>query len=174
MFSKIYLIEVYYQIPIEQSDIPKTAMITPFWLYMFIRIPFGLRNAAQSFQRFIEQITRGPDFCFDYLDDLLVAKKNEEEHVVHLRLLMTRLEENGVIINPDKCQLGVQELIFLGHPLDYLGIKTLPDKVEAIFCFFEAPELSEIEKIPGVQKFVSAFPSYLCYYYPASYRGPVF
>uniref|UniRef100_A0AAV2KNF0 ribonuclease H n=1 Tax=Knipowitschia caucasica TaxID=637954 RepID=A0AAV2KNF0_KNICA len=96
-------------------------------------MPFGLKNAAQSFQRLMDSALRDMPFIFVYLDDGLVASSSEEE--THLRVLFTRLNQHGLIINPAKCVFGVPSIKFLGHLITSEGAAPLPSKVEAVSTF---------------------------------------
>ena len=157
IFSKVDLIWGYHQIPVAEGDVPKTAVITPFGLYEFVAMPFGLKNAAQAFQRLMNQVCRGMEFLFCYLDDILVASKTMEEHATHLRLLFTRLTHHGLLLNPAKCEFGRTEIDFLGHRINHLGATPLPQKVAAITGFPQPVTAQGLREFIGMINFYHRF-----------------
>jgi hypothetical protein len=70
---------------------------------------FGLRNAAQKFQVFMDDILRGLDFCLAYQHDILVFSRSLEDHERNLRANFGRLQMYGILINTAKCVFRATE-----------------------------------------------------------------
>ncbi|CAL1568882.1 unnamed protein product [Knipowitschia caucasica] len=120
-------------------------------------MPFGLKGAAQTFQRLMDSVLRDMPFIFVYLDDILVASPSVEEHSLHLRLLFERLTEHGLIVNPVKCQFGLSEIEFLGHRVSRQGAVPLPAKVKAVLAFPRPPSVKPLQEFLGMINFYNRF-----------------
>ncbi|CAA9997552.1 unnamed protein product [Nesidiocoris tenuis] len=153
VFSKVDLVKAYYHIPVHPNDVHKTAVTTPFGLFEFVRLPFGLKNAAQSFQRFLHSILRNLTFVYSYIDDILVASSSEEEHKDHLDQLFECLNRHGICINIKKCEFNVPEVAFLGFKISGAGIVPLPDRVKVILDFPKPETVEALRKFLGLINF---------------------
>ena len=147
----------YYHIPVAAVDVPKTAIITPFGLWEFLRMPFGLKGAAQAFQRMMDRVTQGLKNIFVYLDDILVASDSPEQHYTDLRTLFQRLQHHGLVINRNKCVFGAKEIAFLGHQVSAAGIVPSQEKVRAIRDFPKPSSVKSLQEFLGMLTYYHRF-----------------
>jgi hypothetical protein len=140
-----------------EADIAKTAICTPFGLFEYIFMPFGLKNAAQTFQRLMDKLFRHLPFVFVYLDDILIASKDITEHMRHLRLVFEILQGAGLQINPAKCTFCVTSLTFLGHNVDASGISPMKKHVKALTDFPPPSDLKQLQRFLGLINFYRRF-----------------
>ena len=124
--------KAYHQGLISPESQLKAAFITSWGLYKWIHIPFELSNASACFQRFM-QTSLGdlPDkMCIPYLGDIIVFRGTFQDHIEHLRKVLTYLQEHGVKLKLKKCNLFKQEVTFLGRIVSADGYKLDPANTE--------------------------------------------
>ena len=120
-------------------------------------MPFGLKNSAQAFQRFMDTVSRGLKCTFTYIDDILVFSRSAAEHKGRLRQVFERLQEHGLVINLGKCRFGLTEIDFLGHRVCKHGIFPLADKVQAICEFPKPTTVKGLQEFLGMANFYHRF-----------------
>ncbi|GFR04516.1 retrovirus-related Pol polyprotein from transposon 17.6 [Trichonephila clavata] len=103
---------------------------------------FGFRNATQSFQRFLDSLFRDLSYCFVYIDDILIASRNLDEHISNLKEIFQRLTENGLVLKISKCISAKPEVGFLGHHVSASGILLTTERIQSILDFNIPSKLS--------------------------------
>ena len=101
-FTILDLREGFTQVPVRRQDRVKTAISTPWGLFEYTRMPFGLRNCPPTFQRFMNFVTAGLDNIFVYIDDIIVFTRTLEEHERMLTALFDKLLSFGLVVNAKK------------------------------------------------------------------------
>ena len=131
-----------------------TAFVTPWGLYEWNRIPFGLKNAPAVYQRYMETVLQdiNHEKCEVYLDDVLVYSKTFEEHVENIRAVLQRFQQHGVKVKPRKCSLFAQEVRYLGRIISADGYRADPKEVAAMQALKEkTPQtVGDLRKLLGI------------------------
>jgi hypothetical protein len=130
--STIDLRQAYHRVIVHPNDKVKLAFMWKNVQYMFRRAPFGIKTMPALFQRLMAKTFGDLDFILAYLDDLVIISNSPEEHVEHLKIVLTRLTDIGFKIRRDKCYFFRRAFRLLGHVVTGHGITKDPSKVAAL------------------------------------------
>lgn len=159
LFSTLDLASGYHQVAMSDKDREKTAFITPFGLYEYLRMPMGLSTAPATFQRLMQ--TTMNDLVFQimlvYLDDLLIYSKNFTEHLERLQIVFDRLREVGLKLNPKKCHFARASVEYLGYTVSGDGIATSDSKIRAVNDWPTPRTLRELRSFLGFASYYRRF-----------------
>ncbi len=159
MFSTLDLTAGYFQVAVNESDREKTAVTTPFGLYEWTRMPFGLCNAPATFQRFMGAALG--DLAFDilliYLDDIIVFSVDFKSHCEKLELVLSRLSQHGLKLKLSKCFLLRSEVRFLGHIISPKGVQVDKDKVKCLNMWPSPSSVREVRQLLGFMSYYRRF-----------------
>lgn len=153
----------FYQLGLDPEDRELTAFSTPEGKYEFKRLPMGLINSPAGFMRTMNNILSGLTdlLCFVYLDDIVVWGINLQDHNHNLDVVFKRLSDNGVKLEPDKCEFLKREIQYLGHIISQKGVQPDKNKTEKIKTYPTPTNIKEIQQFLGLvgyyRKFIKGF-----------------
>ena len=158
-FSTIDLAIGYWQVEVEQTDREKTAFSTPFGLYQFKVMPFGLSNAPSTFQRLMEMVLAGLHWstCLVYIDDIIVYSGSFEQHLERLEEVLRRLQRAGLKVKQSKCHLLQKRVCYLGHVLSEDGVETDPDKISCVLTWPVPVNIAQLRQFLGLASYYRRF-----------------
>ena len=124
-FTTIDMVSGYHQIEVAPEDRHKTAFVSPFGLFQYCRLPFGLAGAPGTFQAVIEDMLQVLDAedVMAYLDDVICFHSGFEEHLKGIGRLLQTIRKAGFKLAGKKCQFATRSVKFLGHVIDKDGIR---------------------------------------------------
>src|SRR6266540_2394778 len=145
-FTSLDLASWYWQVEMELKSREVTAFITPWGLFEWNRMPFGLCNIPATFQRLMNQVLRKylRKFVLIYLDDIIIYSKTFEEHKKHVKLVFEALRATSLMMKPKKCKFAQKELRFLGHIISAEGIRMDPNKIAKMVTMSPPINLKEL------------------------------
>ena len=158
-FSTLDMVSGYWQVEVGEEDKEKTAFCTPYGLYKFNVMPFGLCNGPATFQRLMNLMLSGLQIsqCLVYIDDVIVVGRTFEEHLCNLREVFDRIRKAGLKLKPSKCALLQEKVFYLGHEVSRNGVATDPAKVDQVAHWLVPQSTKDVQKFLGLASYYRRF-----------------
>jgi hypothetical protein len=166
VFTTLDLAQGYHQFAVDPSDVPKTAFKTPFGLFEYTVLQFGLTNALATFSRkmqelFSQYMVSKDGFVLVYLDDILIFSNDAADHLSHVAKVLQVLRQAQLAVKLKKCNFNMRQVEYLGHIVGAGMVATDPKKVSAIQEFGSPNIVTELRSFLGLanyfRKFVQGF-----------------
>jgi hypothetical protein len=149
----------YHQIYMKEEDKASTSFITPFGMYCFVWMPEGLKNAGSTFPRLTKNILEDQmgRNVFTYVDDIVVASKNKDDHLSDLVETFANMREAQLLLNPEKCIFGVRQRKILGYLVSHREIQANPSKIQAIMDMAPPQSTKDIQRLTDILAALNRF-----------------
>ena len=140
-------------------DAEKTAFRTPIGNFYYTVMPFGLKNIGVTYQRTMTAIFHNMmhQELENYVDDIVVKSKKQEEHVRILRRVFERCKAFKLRMNPFKCAFGVSSGKFLGFLVHSRGIDMDSAKATAMATIKPLATMKKLKSFLGKVLYIGRF-----------------
>lgn len=158
-FTGLDLASGYYQVPVADDSIAKTAFVTPEGHYEFLRMPFGLTNAPAVFQRLMDQVLGNlkNSVAFPYLDDVIIPSRTTREGVARLRQVLSTFRTNHLTLNLEKCIFFTESIDYLGREISARGVRPGQSKIEALVRMENPQSVRQVRQVLGLASYFRRF-----------------
>ena len=159
IYSCVDLANSFWQIPLDPKTKHKTGFVTHQGVYVFNRVPFGMRNSSQVFNKAMFDVLRGLTWknTLQYVDDLLIFSKDFDAHIDHLGQVFDRLRKAGLKLKPAKCHFAARKVKYLGHIFSKHGVSVDESKTEIIRKFTIPRSQSDVRSFLGLANYYRRF-----------------
>ena len=157
LFTKLDLSQAYLQVELDEDSRSLCTINTPFGLFRYTRMPFGVACAPSKFQKIMDDLFRDLPWVKVFLDDILIAGKTREEHWNRVQEVLRRLMAAGIRLQREKCFFAAKELPYLGYIVSQEGLKTAPSKVKAIKEAARPKNVSGLRTFLGLVQYYGKF-----------------
>lgn len=162
-FTKLDMRGAYNQIRVAKGHEWKTAFRTRYGSYEYLVMPFGLTNAPASCQELINNTLRNvlDKSVIAYLDDILIFSQTLDQHQKDVKTVLTLLDQQDLLLEPDKCEFTTKKVAFLGYIVTPQGIGADPEKIQAVLDWPPPTTVKELQSFLGTinfnRKFIKGF-----------------
>ena len=157
MFSTLDLLSGFWQVPLTPRARELTAFTVGNQHFQFTKLAFGLTGGLATFVRLMQIVLSGLGHAVVFGDDILIHSDSLQADAGHLRAVLSRLKDAGLVVNASKCQFGLREVKFLGHRISSGETAPLPEKTACVHDFPRPASKKQLQSFIGLAGFYKRF-----------------